>query len=67
MSHKPAREEKNGRRRNGNESLGRDRDILWKTFALSSERAHHSSFIDEKPRKSAAVLAINSQAARRNG
>jgi hypothetical protein len=28
----PARKEKNGRGRNGYESIGRDRDILWKTF-----------------------------------
>jgi hypothetical protein len=45
MCHKPAREEKNGRRRNGNESLGRDMDILWKTFALSSDRHDQTPFI----------------------
>jgi hypothetical protein len=38
MSHESARKEKNGRRRNGDESIGRDRDILWKTFVLSSDR-----------------------------
>src|ERR1700738_3973137 len=37
MSHESARKEKNGRRRNGDESIGRDRDILWKTFVLSSD------------------------------
>src|SRR5712675_882504 len=31
----PARKEKDGRGRNGDESIGRDRDILWKTFGLS--------------------------------
>ena len=36
MCHKPARKEKNGRRRNRDESIGRDRDILWKTSSLSS-------------------------------
>src|ERR1035437_431706 len=36
MCHEPARKEKNGRRRNGHESIRRDRDILWKTFKLSS-------------------------------
>jgi hypothetical protein len=37
MSHESARKEKNGRRRNGDESIRRDRDILWKTFVLSSD------------------------------
>jgi hypothetical protein len=37
MSHESARKENNGRRRNGDESIGRDRDILWKTFVLSSD------------------------------
>src|SRR5258705_7938826 len=36
MCHKPARNEENGRRRNRDESIGRDRDILWKTSSLSS-------------------------------
>src|ERR1700733_7312366 len=40
LSHKPAREEKNGRRRNRTESIERDRDILWKTFAMSSQRRY---------------------------
>ena len=35
MCHELARKEKDGRGRNGDESIGRDRDILWKTFALS--------------------------------
>jgi hypothetical protein len=38
MCHESARKEKNGRRRNRNESIGRDRDILWKTLILSSEQ-----------------------------
>src|SRR5665811_559345 len=37
MCHEPARKEKNGRGRNRNESIRRDRDILWKTFTLSSK------------------------------
>src|ERR1700678_154821 len=49
MSHKPARKEKNGRGRNGNESIRRDTHILWKTFALSSERPYQSPFIEKKP------------------
>ena len=32
MCHEPARKRRNGRRRNGDESLARDNDILWKTF-----------------------------------
>jgi hypothetical protein len=42
-------------------------DILWKTFALSSECSHQRPLIGKKPRKSAAVRAIDSQAARRDG
>jgi hypothetical protein len=40
MCHEPARKEKNGRRRNRDESIGRDGDILWKTSSLSS-RGHY--------------------------
>ena len=36
MYHETARKEKNGRRRNRNESIRRDGDILWKTLILSS-------------------------------
>jgi hypothetical protein len=42
-------------------------DILWKTFALSSERSHQRSLIGKKSRKSTAVLAVDSQAAHRDG
>jgi hypothetical protein len=42
-------------------------DILWKTFALSSECSHQGPLIGKTPRKSAAILAINSQAAYRDG
>src|SRR5580692_3533327 len=48
ICHEPAREEKNGRGRNGNESIGRDMDILWKTFALSSECSRQGPWIGKK-------------------
>src|SRR5258708_4825067 len=41
-----------------NESVGRDSHILWKTFALSSERPAR----DGKPRECAVSLAAQSQA-----
>jgi hypothetical protein len=53
MSHESARKEKNGRRRNGDESIRRDRDILWKTFVLSSDHpwlnARHRQRAAEMP------------------
>jgi hypothetical protein len=53
MSHESARKENNGRRRNGDESIGRDRDILWKTFVLSSDHpwlnARHRQRVAEMP------------------
>jgi hypothetical protein len=49
MCHESARKEKNGRRRNRNESIGRDRDILWKTLILSSEQLEQTPWIGRKP------------------
>jgi len=46
----------------GDESLGRDRDILWKTFPMSSEQAYEASLIARKPGKIAVILLIHSQA-----
>jgi hypothetical protein len=51
VCHEPARKEKNGRRRNADESIGCDRDILWKTFTLSSERLYCAPVADKKPEK----------------
>jgi hypothetical protein len=61
MCHESARKEKNGRGRNGDESLGdeslgdeslgRDRDILWKTFPMSSEQAYDAPLIAKSPEK----------------
>jgi hypothetical protein len=46
MCHETARKEKNGRRRNRDESIARDNDILWKTPALSSTCHHGIPAID---------------------
>jgi hypothetical protein len=56
MCHESARKEKNGRGRNGDESLGdeslgRDRDILWKTFPMSSEQPYDAPLIAKSPEK----------------
>jgi hypothetical protein len=56
MCHESARKEKNERGRNGDESLGdeslaRDRDILWKTFPMSSEQAYDAPLIAKSPEK----------------
>src|ERR1017187_4988723 len=40
MCHEPARKEKKRTRTQRNESIRRDRDILWKTFALSSSHPY---------------------------
>ena len=66
MCHEPARKEKNGRRRNGNESIGRDRDILWKTFALSSE-ARTRPVHRQKARKSAGCPSYSQSSGDRHG
>ena len=67
MSHEPARKEKNGRRRNGDESIGRDRDILWKTLAASSER--HLPITDrrQKTGEIPVVRPIHSLVRKRHG
>jgi hypothetical protein len=49
MCHEPARKEKNGRGRNGYESIGRDRDILWKTFILSSHHLYPTATVGVNP------------------
>ena len=49
LCHEAARKEKNGRRRNRTESTERDRDILWKTFPMSSERARPDPSPDKTP------------------
>jgi hypothetical protein len=51
MCHESARQEKNGRGRNGNESLGRDSDILWKTFPMSSAQAYDTPPTARNPEK----------------
>jgi hypothetical protein len=67
LSHKPAREEKNGRRRNRTESIERDRDILWKTFAMSSQRRYTALRDGKSPGEYGVVRLIHSQAATRHG
>jgi hypothetical protein len=48
LCHEKVRKEENGRQRNGDESLGRYADILWKTFILSSDSANDGRGIDRK-------------------
>jgi hypothetical protein len=67
LSHKPAREEKNGRRRNGTESIERDRDILWKTFAMSSQQPYTALRDGKNPGEYGVVRLIHSQAATQHG
>ena len=56
LCHEAARKEKNGRRRNRTKSIERDRDILWKTFPMSSERARPAPSPD-KTREDTGFLA----------
>jgi hypothetical protein len=61
---KSARRKTDARR---NESTPALLDILWKTFALSSDTVWRAHFIDNKCRKSTVVLPIHSQAATGHG
>jgi hypothetical protein len=49
MGHESARKEKNGRRRNRDESIEHDEDMLWKTLTKSSYRARSAPAFDGKP------------------
>jgi hypothetical protein len=67
LCHKPAREEKNGRRRNRTESIERDRDILWKTFPMSSQQPYIASAVGKNPDEYGVIRLIHSQAATQHG
>jgi hypothetical protein len=67
LCHKPAREEKNGRRRNRTESIERDRDILWKTFPMSSQQPYIASAVGKNPGEYGVIRLIHSQAATQHG
>jgi hypothetical protein len=47
--------------RNEHESIGRDRDILWKTFILSSHHLYATSIVETWPRKGGIFLPTHSQ------
>ena len=59
LCHEAARKEKNGRRRNRTESIERDRDILWKTFPMSSERARPDRIARQNTGKIRVVLLMH--------
>jgi hypothetical protein len=54
-------------RRNRTESIERDRDILWKTFAMSSQRRYTALRDGKNPGEYGVVRLIHSQAATRHG
>jgi hypothetical protein len=65
--HESARKEKNGRRRNRDESIRCDRDILWKTSVLSSVQPYATPSGERNPHKYGVIRSIHSQAAQRHG
>jgi hypothetical protein len=62
MCHEFARKEKNGRRRNRDESTARDRDILWKTSCLSSTGHNQPPRGERNPHEYGVTRSIHRQA-----
>jgi hypothetical protein len=62
MCHEPARKEEKRTPTQRDESIRRDMDILWKTFALSSGCPPEAPIIDENFQKRLVPFAIHSQA-----
>jgi hypothetical protein len=62
MCHEFARKEKNGRRRNRDESTARDRDILWKTSSLSSTGHYWTDSDERNPHEYGVIRSIHRQA-----
>jgi hypothetical protein len=67
MCHEFARKEKNGRRRNRDESTARDRDILWKTSSLSSTGHYRADPDERNPHEYGVIRPIHRQAVRWHG
>src|SRR5262245_64516431 len=69
MCHQIARKRETDARRNEPNQSGRDRDILWKTFTLSSKRSLSAKRVAGNPRRYAAFLqqSASSDARQRDG